>query len=305
MNIADLARVRDEDLAADPAGQTSGAGARTLMGSIMGEEREPVRRRLPARRGIGFGMLAAALATALVVWTPFGGPATEYANAAVSIKTWPDFVEVAINDPEADAEKFTEAFRAVGIEADVKKAPVAPEDVGKLITPYMDGKFPAGTGLTITHQTEGCRSAWCGKLSMPVDYTGKLVFGIGRPAAPGERYATPVEYTVDPGAGVMDGDKVHGKPVSEVRADMERAGMRIEYQVIWATPEAGGGGYNVDAAYIKDDWPVSFVLREASDLVSIGIENPAGVPKDSLPQAPDSGAIGQAPMPLPSAWWRD
>ncbi|WP_031171287.1 CU044_5270 family protein [Streptosporangium roseum] len=37
MNLDDLARVHDEDLRGEPAGQTSGAGAQTLLASIMSE----------------------------------------------------------------------------------------------------------------------------------------------------------------------------------------------------------------------------------------------------------------------------
>ncbi|MFC7593310.1 hypothetical protein ACFQYP_63600 [Nonomuraea antimicrobica] len=153
MNIADLARVRDEDLAGEPVGQASGAGARALMESIMTEAREPAGGTLPARprrftvrrglgRGLGLGVPAAALTAALVLWAPFGGPTTEYANAAVSLETRPNVLFVAVNDPEADAATFTQAFQAVGLAAEVRKAPVAPEDVGKLIGPVADGDFP-------------------------------------------------------------------------------------------------------------------------------------------------------------------
>ncbi|MEV4169948.1 hypothetical protein [Nonomuraea sp. NPDC049709] len=296
MNIADLARVRDEDLAGEPLGQASGAGARALLESIMAEAREPVRRRLPVRRLAALGVVAAGLAAALVVWTPFVGPATQYANAAVSLRAGDDFIEVTINDPEAEAAKFTEAFRAVGLDAEVKKAPVAPQDVGKLIGPaLMDGKFPAGTGVTISTRMEGCGSAWCGKISMPVGVTGKIVFGIGRPAAPGELYATPIQVDVDPGGGVIEGYQARGKPVADVRAAMERAGMKIHYLVMWSNPDGSGSGYNVDVAHVKDDWVVEHVQRIASDAVTLTIDVPADVPKDSLPMI-------QPPLP---DWWKD
>ncbi|MEV0615300.1 hypothetical protein AB0I81_18400 [Nonomuraea sp. NPDC050404] len=294
MNIADLARVRDEDLAGEPVGQASGAGARALMESIMSSEREPVRRRSPVRRGIGFGVVAAGLAAALVVWTPFGGPATEYANAAVSLKAGEDSIEVVINDPEAEAGKFTEAFRAVGLDAEVKKVPVAPEDVGRLIGPATPGNFPEGTGVTKTFQVEGCSSAWCGTVSMPVDYTGKLIFGVGRPAEPGERYAHSARFSPEPGS-LSDRYNPYGTPVAEVRTEMERAGMRIAYVVMWSNPDGSGDGYAVAAEHVKDDWMVDSVRKTASDAVTVGVTAPADLPRNSLPRA-ETGV---------RAWWLD
>ncbi|GAA3229971.1 hypothetical protein [Nonomuraea helvata] len=297
MNIADLARVRDEQLAGDPVGQASGAGARALMESIMAEERAPARRRAPRRgRWLALGVAAAAAAAVLVVGVPFGGPVTQYANAAVSVKAGDDYLEVAINDPEAEAEKFTEAFRAVGLDAEVKKAPVPPEDVGELVGPVMDGTFPPGTGVT-TSPTENCASAWCGKVSVPVHFAGKIIFGIGRPAAPGERYAT--SGLISPGRDgddFSDGYKAYGKRVAEVRADLERMGLKLTYIVMWKNPDGTGVGHEVEAPYIKDDWTVAYARKTASDAAEVMVEAGPDVPRDSLPTAP----LHEGPD-----WWKE
>ncbi|MFI6739856.1 hypothetical protein ACIBI9_43620 [Nonomuraea sp. NPDC050451] len=297
VNIAELARVRDEDLAGDPVGQASGAGARALMESIMAEERVPVRRRSPRRgRWLGLATVAVAASVALVVGVPFGGPVTEYANAAVSVKAGDDYLEVAINDPEAEAAEFTEAFRAVGLDAEVKKAPVAPEDVGELVGPIMDGEFPPGAGVTSSRKGD-CSSAWCGTVSIPVHFKGKVIFGIGRPAAPGERYATQGQISPPSDGGPVDGYKAHGKRVAEVRADMERLGLKITYVVMWTTsPDGAGEGYHVEDAYINDDWIVAFASKTASDAVRLTVEAGPGAPLNSLPKA--------APLEAPD-WWRD
>ncbi|GAA3552086.1 hypothetical protein GCM10022419_035490 [Nonomuraea rosea] len=303
MNIADLARVRDEDLAGDPVGQPSGAGARALMDSIMREEPPPARRagRLTLRRGLGLGALTAGLAAALVVGVPFVTPVTEYANAAVSVKSGEDFIDVVINDPEADAATFTEAFRAVGFDAEVKKVPVAPHQVGELIGPATTGQFPPGTGMTVSY-AEHCASAWCGKVSMPVHYTGKIIFGIGRLAAPGERYAKSVQLIPTPPPGTPDAvEGVEGfdgyrKPVSEARAEMERRGMKITYVLGWFAPDGSGSGYQVDAGQIKDDWLVESGRMVASDAVMLTVAAPADVPQDSVPRAD---------VPPPQGWWEN
>ncbi|MGW0805689.1 hypothetical protein [Nonomuraea sp. NPDC002799] len=299
MSIADLARLRDEDLAAEPVGQASGAGARALMESIMMEERVPVRRGFPWRRGMGLGAVVAALSAALVLWSPFGGPVTEYANAAVTLRSGEDFLNVTINDPEADTATFTEAFRAVGLDAEVKKVPVAAEQVGELIGPATPGTFPAGTGVTVMH-AEHCASVWCGTVSMPVRYTGRLIFGIGRLAEPGERYAQRVQIIPIPPQGVEDRSPDaydgRGKPVSEVRAEMERRGMKIAYILMWLNPDGSGHGHQVDADRIEDDWVVESGQKVGPDAVELDVLAPADVPENSIPRAD---------LPLPRGWWQD
>ncbi|MGN9838834.1 hypothetical protein ACTMTI_12000 [Nonomuraea sp. H19] len=293
MNIADLARVRDEDLVKEPVGQASGAGARALMESIMSEEREPARRRFKVRRGLGLAVLATGLAVALVLGLPLGGPVTQFANAAVSVEAGDNYLNVTITDPEADVAMFTEAFRAVGLNAEVKKVPVAPEDVGALIGPATPGDFPPGTGVTRSSRQESCASARCTKISMPIHYTGRVIFGIGRPAAPGERYAESVQ--IHP---VNGGDyDPRGKTVAEVRAEMEKRGLKkIEYVAMWSHPDGTGSGYDVDAVHIKDDWIVGAAMKTASDAVQVTVELGPDVPRDSLPKSS---------APQPRLWWED
>jgi hypothetical protein len=300
VNITDLARVRDEDLYREPVGQASGAGARALMESIMSEERAPVRTGFPRWRGLGLGAVAVALAAVLIIWVPFGGPVTEYANAAVTVKTGEDFITVTIKDPEAEAATFTEAFRAVGLDAEVKKVPVAAQDVGKLIGPVTSGgKFPPGTGIT-TQTSYDCASIWCGRISVPVGFTGNIVFGIGRPAAPGERYAESVQIIpIPPPEFVEDSSEGYdgaGKPVSQVRAELERRGMKLTYTLVWLKPDGSGEGYRVDADQIKDDWIVESGSKLASDAVELTLRAPKTVPYGSVPQSN---------LPLPRGWAED
>ncbi|MFI6175765.1 hypothetical protein ACIA8R_09545 [Nonomuraea sp. NPDC051191] len=299
MNIADLARVGDEELAGEPVGQASGAGARALMRSIMSEERVPeervpVRRarRRALRRTFVLGAVAAGLAAVLAVTLPIAGPATEYANAAVTLKTGDDFIDVAITDPEADSAAFAEAFKAVGLDAQVRKIPVASQYAGMLFGPATPGSFPPGTGVIVT-KAGTCASVWCGTVSMPTGYKGRIVFGIGRPAAPGERYAV----IAPPGVPepVPDGLEVRGKSVGEIRAELARRGLKIEYVVMWMKADGTGRGYGVDAQYVKDDWTADRVMLIASDTVQLNVKAGPEVPRDSLPRS--------RPAPMPSPWW--
>ncbi|MEV4178939.1 hypothetical protein [Nonomuraea sp. NPDC049709] len=54
------------------------------------------------------------MAVAIGVGLPSGDPATDYANAAVSIKKANDYFSVTITNPAADYRRFEEAFDAVG-----------------------------------------------------------------------------------------------------------------------------------------------------------------------------------------------
>ncbi|GGS76088.1 hypothetical protein ACFFV7_07280 [Nonomuraea spiralis] len=292
MSIADLARVRDDVLAGEAAGRASGAGARALMESITAEERGPVRspRRRAPRRMFLLGMVAAGLAAVLAVTLPLGGPATEYANAAVTLKTGDDFIDVVITDPEADAATYTEAFRAVGLDATVQKIPVAPEYAGMLFGPATPGEFPSGTGVTV-RGGETCASVWCGTISMPTGYKGKVIIGIGRPARPGERYASLAPSTMGVAADGVAGVELMGKPVSHAKAELSRRGLKIEYVALWTKPDGSGGGYDVASEHVKDDWIVDSAHKVASDTVRVDVVVPSDVPKDSLPRAdrPPSG----------------
>lgn len=297
-NVAGLARVRDEELAGEPAGRASGAGARALMESIVAEPRLPmgdvvaVRRRRRPLKLIVLGAVAAGLAVVLSLVLPLGGPVSVYANAAVTLRTGDDFIDVVITDPEAEAATFTEAFKAVGIDAEVRKIPVAPQFAGMLFGPATPGEFPLGTGVSV-HTAESCASVWCGTISMSTRYKGRVFFGIGRPAAPGERYAAVSPLGVP--EAVPEGLDVRGRPVGEVRAELERRGLKAEYVVLWLQADGSGTGYGVDAPYVKDDWTVEHVMQIASDTVRLDVKVGPGVPWESLPRT----------SPRPDPWWEE
>ncbi|MGV9597926.1 hypothetical protein ACWDR1_14795 [Streptosporangium sandarakinum] len=274
MNIADLAPVRNEDLVRDPAGQATGAGARALMDSIMSEERAPARRprRLPIRRGLMLGAATVGLAAALVIGVglPQGGPATEYANAAVSLKRTDKYLTISVTDPNADAAAFAEAFKAVGLDATVEKIPVPPQMVGKMFGPDLVGDLPPGTG--VTYEPEGaCGSAWCGKVTFPADYTGKVSLSIGRPAAPGEPYASSstVNETVD--SATVDGYPVRGRTVAEVKAELARRGLKIRYFLMENNADGSGVSNPVGPDRIRDDYIVAFATPYSSDTVELHV----------------------------------
>ncbi|MFI6802560.1 hypothetical protein [Streptosporangium canum] len=294
MNLADLARVRDKDL----AGEASAPETRALMHAIMSEEREPVtvtRAGHKVRRGLVLGLATMAAAAAVAVGIGLvGGPVTSYANAAVSIKKTDGYFSVNITDPTADRRSFEEAFRAVGLNVTVKVVPMAPSDVGKLIGPIVPGGFK-WHGSIGTQTIRPCSSAFCGKVWMPADFPGRVVFGVGRPAEPGEPY-------VDEGPVAPEGDEAlsgytsHGKTVADVRTELNRRGLKAGYRLVWQYRDGGDGGISwfdeaVPASRIKNDWIVASTRFHSSDTVDLYV-------------TPGKDA-GPTPSPHPEPQWYD
>jgi hypothetical protein len=290
VNLADLARVRDKDL----AGEASAPEARTLMHAIMSEGREPVAEpstRPKARRRLVVGIAALATAAAVAVGAGLvGGPVTGYANAAVSIKKTDEYFSVSITDPTADRHRFEEAFRAVGLNVTVKVIPVAPKDVGKLIGPIVPDGFK-WHGSIGTQEITPCSSAFCAKVWMPADFPGRVVFGVGRPAKPGEPYVDESPVDTEEGEEALSGYTSHGKTVAEVRAELIRRELKAGYRLVWQHQD---GGWSEEAAperRVKDDWTVLGTRFHSSDTVDLYV-----IPgKDA----------GPAPSPRPEPQWYD
>ncbi|WP_433513583.1 hypothetical protein ACQP2T_60170 [Nonomuraea sp. CA-143628] len=304
MNLTDHARVRDEDLAKDPLGQASGAGARTLMEAIMTEERPTASLpspgwRLSLRRGLVLSVASVILAAAVAIGVglPSDSPATQYANAAMSITKADDNFSIAIIDPAADPQRFEEAFRAVGVEATVKMVPAMPGHVGKLYGPaFPQGANAHWRGNMTLEPIKPCASAFCAKLTMSGGAPARLVFGIGRPAAPGEPYADLSPSLEGRWVEALDGYKVdgyrvHGKTVAAVRAEVDRRGLKTVYELWWSYPNGGFFSQSVPADRIKDDWIVESSRAYSSDTIELTV-----VPGHEA---------GPAPSPSPRPHWWD
>lgn len=125
--VQNLARCRDQDL----AGAASGAGAQALLTSITAEEPQfegRVVRTSRTRRALVGAVAAGGLAAAAVIGPAFlgkGGTATSYANSAMDIRLQGDHYVAVIKDPLADFAKFTERFKAVGLNVRLEPAPSA------------------------------------------------------------------------------------------------------------------------------------------------------------------------------------
>ncbi|MFD1931725.1 hypothetical protein ACFSKW_09560 [Nonomuraea mangrovi] len=284
MNLTDLARVRDEDLSRDPAGLPSGAGAQALLEAITAE---PVERRRPVRRRLAWGAGALALAASVVLAAglPFGDPTTRYANAAIVVSRYEGQVTIEIRDPLARPEEFREAFAAIGLNAEVKQVPVVKEQVGLLMGPVTPdtGHFE---GWFSQEPIEPCAATTCVKITVPRNFPGRMIFGVGREARPGEPYVHPMWHL----SRAMKDVEVEGRTVAEVRAEVERRGFKVGYRLRWRTEKNAYIEQRATADQVKDDWKVETVQDHSSDTLDIVV-----VPGPEAWPAP-------SPTPGPH-WW--
>lgn len=251
-------------------------------------------RGLPTRlEVVGFASLVTA--TAVAVGTGLvGGPVTSYANAAVSIERTDEYFSVSITNPTADRHRFEEAFRAVGLNVTVKVIPVPPSDVGKLVGPIVPDGFK-WHGSIGTQGITPCSSVFCAKVWMPADFPGRVVFGVGRPAKPGEPYADTGPF--DPNdAEALSGYTSRGKAVADVRAEVRRRGLKAGYRLLWNYQDNSDGSTSwfdeaVPEGRVKDEWTVASTRFHSSDTVDLYV-------------TPGKDA-GPAPSPYPEPRWYD
>ncbi|MFG6191001.1 hypothetical protein [Nonomuraea sp. JJY05] len=285
-----LARVHDEEL----AGQASGAGARALLVSITAEEpaAEPVRRRTSrwrARLAVGAVAVTGLAAAAVIAPAVLGarGPATSYANSAIDIELRGDTYVATIKDPFADYAKYTEGFKAVGLDVNLEVVPVSPTQVGQITGMRLSGR-PADNGESITNSTtpEGCTfgSAGCAMtVEVARGWPGWASVQLGRAARPGERYQN-WRSAMRKGE-MLEGYRADGKTVGEVMAEVRRRGLKAVFQTIVPAPD--NDGYAVDpkqqSAKVGDDWMVWEVQSEQAGVVRLMVT------KERLPKNPVYG----------------
>ncbi|GAA1627433.1 hypothetical protein GCM10009733_025230 [Nonomuraea maheshkhaliensis] len=298
-----LARVRDEDL----AGQASGAGARALLPALTAEEpgsrpsavvTRRTHRARRTRRVLAGALAAGALVAAAVVGPAVLGTegiATSYANSAMDIRLEGDYYVAVIKNPLADYAEFTEGFKAVGLNVRLRPVPSSPSQVGQ-VTGVSAGPG-GGAGTASWHPNDdrrigtgtspaGCDLARSG-CSMTVlvrrDYRGDGVVKLGRPARPGEKYQNLRPATAE--GEMLEGFRVDEKTVGEVRAEIDRRGLKAVFEVI--TPAPGNNGWRVDpaeqTAEVGDDWIVWEARSERQGVVRLQVT------KERLPKNPIYG----------------
>ncbi|RCG33096.1 hypothetical protein DQ384_01235 [Sphaerisporangium album] len=235
--------------------------------------------RRPWRIRLAAGAAAAGLLTAGVVAGPGllgGGSAAGYANSAVDIARDGDQYVARIKDPFAEYRMYTEAFRAVGLDIDLRPVPVSPTAVGKILGMVIADHSPPGTGpkveagpsgplvdgvaLTMETLPKNCRpgrDAGCVMvLRIPVGFPGDVLVRLGREARPGEEYAN-FEAATAPGE-MLAGVKLRkGRPVDDVLAQVRGRNLTAVFSLVKVDGKTGGLSFEpLPARTVGGDWTV-------------------------------------------------
>ncbi|WP_248964031.1 hypothetical protein [Sphaerisporangium perillae] len=300
-----LARVQP----GQPVGDPSDPEARTLLALITAEEPatavgEPRRARHHGPRRLVLVAAAAVLATGIVVGPSLlgngRGVATSYASSEIEIQREGDEYVARIKDPYADHQKYREAFKALGLDVDVRIVPVAPGKVGQEVTGFQDGVRKSGKewtspsgmedrdGKPCMAQQKGCYLV----LRVPADLTGKAYLRLGRQANPGEAYDEDGGTIATTKGGSLAGYRVDEKTVGEVVPEIEKRGLKVTYLIMTVGP-GNPGGFGIDpdkqSVPVGKDWVVWEAEEAASDTVRLLVtdkrydKNPVyGGPRDNV-----------------------
>ncbi|MGI5283995.1 hypothetical protein ACQEVF_11740 [Nonomuraea polychroma] len=280
-----LARIGPDE----PGGRAGGTRAQALFADIVAQERDtttvvgPLRRlrdRHQARRTL-LGLAASAVLALGVVLGPSllgygGGTAISYANSAVEIREEGDTYVARIKDPYADHRKFSEAFRALGLNVELKVIPVSPTAVGRIVrmggnitsaienVPFGARKEPADCDLA----DSGCFLT----VTVPAAIkgtSGVMSFDLGRLAKPGESYANEWQSATRAGEQLA-GAKVSGRAVNDVRAEVRKRGLTAEFSLV----SVHDGGYELKplaADQVRGDWIVYKVTSVRAGVVRLEV----------------------------------
>ena len=269
-----LARIGTDE----PGGRADGTRAQALFTDIIAQERQPTTAKAPRRlrdrhraRHTLLGLAASVVLALGVVLGPsllgYGdGTSISYANSAVEIREKADTYVARIKDPYADQRRFSEAFRALGLDVEIKVIPVSPASVGKIVS--MQGAGP----FRIRREPEDCELADSGcfmVVTVPAALKGSMRFELGRPAKPGESYENEWQSATRAGEQLA-GAKVSGRSVDDVLADVRKRGLTAEFSLV----DVGEGGYTLKplaADQVGANWIVYKVSSVRAGVVRLQV----------------------------------
>ncbi|MBN6056146.1 hypothetical protein JYK22_29735, partial [Nonomuraea sp. RK-328] len=268
------ARVLDADL----SGSATTAGADALLTEIVLLERTPAPvarrpRRSPAPNRLLLGLAASVvLAGALVVGPSlFKESGQVYASQAVTIDRDGDEYVFYITDGDPDPAELQKAFQKVGLEnVTVKLVPVSPRERHP-VDGWEDSDPDAKMTSTLSDckvRVEGCLTAF----SITADIKGPATLRLGRPAKPGEKYAVPVDASLEGEA--MAGTKLGGLTVAEAARIVREHDLKVTYELRWPLRE--GDGYrsedSVPASRVDQGWKVAEAVTYNDGVIVLEIE---------------------------------
>ncbi|QYC45523.1 hypothetical protein Nocox_39900 [Nonomuraea coxensis DSM 45129] len=222
----------------------------------------PATGRRRRRSSVFAGLLAAAGCAAAAVLGPTlisqDALPTAYANSAIAVELRGEEYVATIKDPFVDHARYTEAFKALGLDVTLDLRPASPSAVGTVFRLGFSGtteKDRIGGSL----EPEGCvygRPGCALTITISKGFSGRGTIYMGRPAKPSEPY----QNNADAGAKgeSLEGYDPNGRTVAEVLAETRRRGLEVTFQIIEPAPDGNGFSMNPreQSAEVGDRWIV-------------------------------------------------
>lgn len=231
----------------------------------------------------GLGALAFAVTAVLPESAPVG-PEPAQANTLQVTRT-NSYLDIKILDPVADPQRYKAELARHGLNIDLKLAPAAPDQVGRVIFQEDDG----ASIKTVEAPGDCSANGNCSvAVRVPLDYKGYAQIVFGRTPKPGE--------TVEGDAPVLtdqqkaDLKALEGKRVSEVRQLLTARGQTATYRV-------GSDNREATADQVPASWYVYDVAPLANNVVVLWVSadgkpvpgNKSQFGKDGKGPAPATG----------------
>lgn len=271
--VADTAVAR---LASPTAYDELARNITATMPALPGSSNGPVRpHRRPARRRsrklmlAGASCAAATGAAALVVGllVPGGGNGDDNPAAIQALRFVKDngHITVIVRNPYAAASWYNADFARHHLNIRLELVPASPSFVGSIVW-ESDDSSSTGSEIKMINKPGTCMDVTGCTIgfTVPADFHGGTIIGIGRPARHGERYQTTAGSAFDPGE-ILHGlnAQVLGQPISQVLPILAARNIKI------ASCRQGNGA--CDPSRLADTWYIQFANSLAPGQITISI----------------------------------
>jgi hypothetical protein len=253
-------------------------------------------RRRTLLTGLPLAAAAAAAALVAILLAPGGsgtsgttaGPNSQAAVQAVSFTKENGYITVIIRNPYVDSSWYNADFARHHLDIKLSLIPASPTFVGAIEEMSVDSSA-TDREITMINKPGSCGLDGNGctiGFKVPVSFHGQASMAIGRPARPGEQYAT-TGSAFSPGE-ILYGlkDQVYGRPLSQVLALFARHHVTVAVC-------RGPSNTNINPSTAPGNWYVQDVLPWAPGQVIIWV-GPKRVAAAAQPPAP---ASAQPPSP--------
>jgi hypothetical protein len=243
--------------AADPTGPAADDLLRRVTSTPAPAHRRPWGVRLAVGGSLVTGLAAAVVAASL--WLPESsptGPAPARA-AALQIESGDGYLEIRIQDPAADPQRYREELAARGLDIEISLAAAEPGDVGRVIFQEDDIR-----GIEPVEAPGNCTAQGnCGVgVRVPLSYRGHARIVFGRAPLPGESVEGDSPVLTPTQKGQLQA--LVGKRVSEARRQLRANGQTASYRV-------GPKSLEAPASQVPGTWIVFDTAPLTGDVVVI------------------------------------